>query len=100
MLVSTGHVKVSVERVGDDCDGVPVVFLHGVGGEGSNWAPQMRALSARYSLVAIDARGHGRSEFTEQNLTLEDYADDVLHVLHALKIRREYRKNKRLHPSI
>ena len=90
MLVKTGEVEVSVEILGEDCEGAPVVFLHGVGGDGSNWAPQMHALSARFQVIALDARGHGLSACKGQNLTLEHYAEDVLQVFHALKIERAH----------
>lgn len=42
--------------------GVPVVLVHGMGGDGRTWAGFARALvQAGRRVVAIDLRGHGRS---------------------------------------
>ena len=41
--------------------GEPVVFLHGLGSSTADWEPQLAALSPRFRVVAIDARGSGRS---------------------------------------
>jgi 3-oxoadipate enol-lactonase len=47
-----------IERQGD---GVPVVYIHGLGGSGSVWEPQVRALGAGFRSIRIDLNGSGRS---------------------------------------
>jgi 3-oxoadipate enol-lactonase len=86
MRVAAGELQINAEVRGETHDGTPVVFLHGIGGNGSNWRPQLDALSARHRVVAIDSRGFGASEAKGEDLALEDYADDVRRTLDALEI--------------
>lgn len=63
-------------------DGAPLVlFLHGIGGNRSNWRPQLEALGDRYWTVAWDARGYGDSEDSPAPLTFTDFADDAARVI-------------------
>jgi 3-oxoadipate enol-lactonase len=56
-----------------------VVLLHGLGGTSAiNWLPVFVPLGARYRVVAIDQRGHGRGIRTGRPFRLEDCADDVI----------------------
>ncbi|MFI1013422.1 alpha/beta fold hydrolase [Streptomyces sp. NPDC020965] len=49
--------------VDDDQEGAPgVLLLHGLMGRASHWASTARWLSGRQRAVALDQRGHGRSE--------------------------------------
>jgi len=41
--------------------GPPVVFLHGIGGDGTSWLPELEAFSGRYRAIAWDMPGYGRS---------------------------------------
>lgn len=41
--------------------GAPVVLVHGITGSALQWHPIVPALARRYEVIAIDARGHGRS---------------------------------------
>jgi len=42
--------------------GAPVVFLHGTGGEGARWMPQIAELSRQFRVIAIDQIGFGASD--------------------------------------
>src|SRR5258708_14698724 len=42
--------------------GEPVILLHGSGGEGARWMPQIKALSADFRVIAIDQIGFGQSD--------------------------------------
>lgn len=42
--------------------GVPVVFVHSLAGNSTHWAAQLRHLRPSRRAVALDLRGHGRSE--------------------------------------
>lgn len=90
MLVHAGEVEINAEVHGEANVGTPVVFLHGIGGNGSNWAPQVEALAAARKVVTIDSRGFGGSEVAGRDLALEDYAADVLRALDALGIDRAH----------
>lgn len=51
-------MRVHVERRGQ---GQPIVFLHGMGSSSQTWAAQLSLLEDRFSVVAWDLLGHGRS---------------------------------------
>jgi pimeloyl-ACP methyl ester carboxylesterase len=42
--------------------GLPVVFLHGLGGRAGQWLPVLRRLWPRRRALALDLRGHGGSD--------------------------------------
>jgi non-heme chloroperoxidase len=42
--------------------GRPIVFVHGWGGSGDVWDYQVLDLAARYRVITVDLRGHGRSD--------------------------------------
>lgn len=55
-------LRLGLQRLGLPSTNPPVVYLHGVGGSSSDWLEVARALP--WSGFAIDARGHGRSEWS------------------------------------
>jgi len=61
----------------DRGDGPPIVFLHGVLHSLRFFERQLTGLSDEYRTVALDFRGHGRSEKTELGHTVAQYARDV-----------------------
>ena len=42
--------------------GAPVIFLHGTGGEGARWMPQLEELAADFRVIAVDHIGFGQSD--------------------------------------
>ncbi|WP_299535736.1 alpha/beta fold hydrolase [uncultured Streptomyces sp.] len=55
-----------------------VLLLHGLMGRASHWAPTARWLSERHRAVALDQRGHGRSEKPDGGpYTRDAYVSDV-----------------------
>jgi pimeloyl-ACP methyl ester carboxylesterase len=67
-----------------------VVFLHGIGGNRSNWSEQLTYLGGRYCAVAWDARGYGDSDDPPTPLTFADYADDLARLLDHLGAARAH----------
>ncbi|WP_276254502.1 alpha/beta fold hydrolase [Halomontanus rarus] len=61
----------------DHGEGTPIVFLHGVMASHRFFEPQLTALSKEYRTIAVDFRGHGRSEKTELGHTVAQYARDL-----------------------
>ena len=54
-----GSIELYYEEQGQ---GLPIVFAHGFTGSHADWASPMAALSQRFRVVAMDHRGHGRSQ--------------------------------------
>lgn len=68
--------------------GQPILFLHGIGGNRSNWTGQLSALSDDYRCVAFDFRCYGDSDDAAGPLDFFDFSEDVSCVLDELAIRR------------
>ncbi len=58
-------------------DGLPVVFVHGLGGTGNVWHAQRSCLSKSCKVITLDLPGSGRSEKKERSFTMERWADQV-----------------------
>ena len=66
-----------------------VVLLHGwTGNADINFFPAYQELAQRYSVIALDHRGHGRGLRTSDRFTLEDCADDAIAVLDRLGVSK------------
>lgn len=70
--------------------GPTVVFLHGIGGNASNWTEQSTAISGRYRAVAWDARGYGDSDDYPEALTFPLFAADLLRLLDHLDVAQAH----------
>ncbi|MFC7250523.1 alpha/beta fold hydrolase [Halomicroarcula sp. GCM10025324] len=70
----------------DHGEGDPIVFLHGATAGLRYFEPQLASLSNEYRTLAVDFRGHGRSEKTELGHTLSQYARDVHEFLRQLDL--------------
>jgi pimeloyl-ACP methyl ester carboxylesterase len=69
----------------------PIALLHHANGLcGACWAPVARALTRRYRVIAIDARGHGRSEHLNvpQDYAWSFFVDDLVRI--ATKLKAEF----------
>jgi 3-oxoadipate enol-lactonase len=58
-----------------------VVFLHGIGGNRTNWQDQLEVFGSQYRAVALDCRGYGLSDDNEGPLAFSDFVSDVQRAL-------------------
>ena len=77
----------SKPRIAADCRGTgeTVLFLHGIGGNRTNWHEQLTAFAANYNAVAWDARGYGLSDSYDGDLDFADFIADLERLLDHLK---------------
>lgn len=69
--------------------GVPVVFVHGYGGDSEQWSAQLAHLRTTRRAVALDLRGHGKSAAPATNdYTVESLAEDINAVVDSLGLTR------------
>ncbi|MCE9578406.1 MAG: isochorismatase family protein [Deltaproteobacteria bacterium] len=68
--------------------GAPIVFLHGAMGRGASWLPVIEALAPRHRCIAIDQRGHGRSDRPATGYDRERYVGDLARAVDALGLAR------------
>ncbi len=58
-----------------------VLFVHGIGGNASNWQTQLEALADTHNVAALDLRGYGGSSLGSNQTHIDDYCDDILKVM-------------------
>jgi len=71
-------------------EGFPVIFTHGLGGDGSMWVFQVPEFREKYKVVVWDVRGHGRSETTENGYTIDQFVEDLRALMDHLGIEKAH----------
>ncbi len=66
-------------------EGPPVVFLHGLGGTANIWHGVMAAMVQHHHCIAVDLRGHGRSDGSGR-FSIEGFASDVEQLMRHLEL--------------
>jgi (E)-2-((N-methylformamido)methylene)succinate hydrolase len=66
--------------------GTPLVLVHGVGGDAGSWDEVAPRLAAKFRVIRVDLRGHGRSAPIRSPCTLEDLARDVTDAMDELGV--------------
>lgn len=69
-----GQPRIALEQAGS---GEAVLFLHGIGGNRTNWRRQIEALSDHFLAAAWDLRGYGDSDDYDGLFTFEAVRDDL-----------------------
>ena len=77
-ISSTNRLNIYYEKVGA---GPPLILIHALPFDHNNWIYQVERFSDRFTTIAIDLRGLGRSAPTHDPFTLDDMAKDVLGVM-------------------
>ena len=67
-------------------EGPPIIFLHGIGGNSSNWIEQQVYFSELFTTFSWDARGYGKSDDYKGALKFSDFSHDLLRLLGILKL--------------
>jgi pimeloyl-ACP methyl ester carboxylesterase len=67
-------------------DGPAVLLLHGLAGHAAEWSATAAGLTARHRVLALDARGHGRSERHPDDVSRRAHVADVAAVIEALAL--------------
>jgi len=65
--------------------GEPLVFVHGLGSSGQDWAKQVDAFADRYRVITFDVRGHGQSDKPEGPYSIPLFAADTAALLRKLE---------------
>lgn len=58
-----------------------LIFMHGIGGNRTNWTEQVELFSKDFHAVAWDARGYGNSDDYEGPLDFSDFSRDLAKLL-------------------
>ena len=63
----------------------PLVFVHGVGLDQKMWNSQVNSFSD-HSIITYDLLGHGKTPYNKEEITLNDFSDQLDYLLKFLKI--------------
>jgi len=63
----------------------PLVFVHGVGLDHKMWDSQITSLN-NYSTITYDLLGHGKTPYKKEDVTLNDFSNQLTSILDFLKI--------------
>ena len=66
---------------------IPLVFIHGVGLTYEIWQPQLDFFK-NYSNLSYDILGHGKSSLTKQNISFDDFSEQLIDLIDELKIEK------------
>ena len=67
-------------------DGSPVLLVHGLGSSAQDWEYQIPALAAHYQVIAVDVRGHGRSDKPHERYSIPGFSADIEALLEHLQL--------------
>ncbi|MFK3799265.1 alpha/beta fold hydrolase [Pseudomonas sp. NPDC088444] len=57
--------------------GDPVLLVHGLGSSCRDWEYQIPTLAAHYRVIAVDVRGHGRSDKPRERYSIAGFSADI-----------------------
>lgn len=66
-------------------EGEPLLLLHGLGSSSRDWELQVDYFSRQFKVIAIDLRGHGKSEKSRGPYSITLFAHDTARLLNELK---------------
>jgi pimeloyl-ACP methyl ester carboxylesterase len=90
LWVDNASVRIALVRWGDaDSDKPPALLLHGTGFVGEIWDEIANGLADRYTVYALDRRGHGASD-KPGRYHFADFASDVVAAIEALELSSIY----------
>ncbi len=84
--VLTNGIRLHYYRSGGDKP--PLVLAHGITDSGMCWPLLSAELAPDYDLIAVDARGHGKSEKPDEGYGREEHAADLAGLIAALGLER------------
>jgi len=86
-LVNAGGLRQYYRLDGRD-DRPALIFSHSLGCDHTQWDPQTAALLPHFRILRYDLRGHGATEVTPGDYTIELLASDALALADALSIHQ------------
>ena len=66
---------------------IPSVFIHGVGLDHQMWKPQINSLN-EFSTLTYDLLGHGKSDLIDNEVSLNDFSNQLKSLLDFLNIKK------------
>lgn len=79
-------VRLSVIDIAPERPRFTIVFIHGYGGDATQWQYQLNTFSLDNRVIALDLRGHGRSDKPSGNYSMPQALTDVENALDVLGV--------------
>lgn len=67
-----------------DGQGVPLLFIHGLGSSSRDWENQLPFFQDHYQIITYDLRGHGKTDKPKAPYTIPLFANDAAQLCQAL----------------
>lgn len=83
--ILSDNARIYYQRYGE---GVPLILLHGNHQTSQCFQRQIAYFSSFMEVIAIDSRGHGKSELQTKRLTLDTIAKDTIRILEKLNLSK------------
>ena len=89
-IMGAGNARINIDDGGEEAEGrSPVVFVHSLAGNASQWSVQLEHLRKERRAVALDLPGHGRSDpSSDGDYWVETLAKDIDIVARSLDLVR------------
>jgi 3-oxoadipate enol-lactonase len=84
---ATGAPRIAVDHFGS---GPMVLFMHGIGGNRTNWHDQLPVFGEKFHAVSWDARGYGASDDYAGALEFADFGRDLIRVLDHFRVAKAH----------
>jgi pyruvate dehydrogenase E2 component (dihydrolipoamide acetyltransferase) len=88
-FVEVDGIRVRYARRGP-AEGVPLLFIHGYGGDLGNWLFNLDALAERHPVIALDLPAHGQSEVRLPGHSIAALAQFVVSFMQAIGADRAH----------
>lgn len=83
--IDVGDISIRYARRGSR-EGVPVLFIHGFGGDLDNWLFNIDPIAEKSPVIALDLPGHGQSSIRLPGTSLIDLASFIARFLDAIDV--------------
>ena len=83
MIANVSGTNIFYELAGD---GLPIVFLHGLGGTSNVWHAQRVGLAKYFKVVTVDLPGSGRSDKTDREYSMEKWVEQIAGLADAIRL--------------
>jgi len=84
-FITPDGIKLNFEMAGS---GKPLLFLHGWAMCSRVWKYQLKWFAGDYKVIALDLRGHGRSESPDGDYNLLSLSKDIIYFIEGLQLER------------
>jgi pimeloyl-ACP methyl ester carboxylesterase len=84
--IHVGDIDVAYKMFGK---GDPILLIQGLGGSMNSWQPSiLRELSSNHTVIIFDNRGVGNTTIGTKQFSIQQFANDTVGLLDALKIQK------------